>query len=205
MVDSFHVDMQSPRPDCIACTKAKHSEKPYGLVEKKQLKLRQLMHVDVWGKYETASINKHQYYVVMIDDTLWYVTVEFLKRKSEAGEKIREYMTHQIALGRSPCAIKMDHGSEFVNDELKHWCHSQGIRFQMMAPYSPSQNRVAEWMNRMLGELARAMLVASNLPQFLWEPAIEHTTYICNCSYTSTWPERTPLKHGTGRNWMLLT
>ena len=27
-----------------------------------------LTHVDVWGKYETASINKHQYYVVMIDD-----------------------------------------------------------------------------------------------------------------------------------------
>ena len=69
MVDGFHVDIRSPRPNCIACTGAKHSEKPYRLAEKKQLKLGQLTHVDVWGKYETASINKHQYYVVMIDDT----------------------------------------------------------------------------------------------------------------------------------------
>ena len=144
MVDGFHVDMRSLRPDCVVCTEAKHSEKPYRLAEKKQLKLRQLMHVDVWGKYKTASINKYQYYVVMIDNTLQYVTVEFLKRKSEAGEKIREYMTHQFALGRSPCVIKMDCRSEFINDKLKHWCHSQGIRFQMMAPYPPSQNGVTE-------------------------------------------------------------
>ena len=45
MVDRFHIDMRSLRPDCVACTEAKHSEKPYGLAEKKQLKLGQLTHV----------------------------------------------------------------------------------------------------------------------------------------------------------------
>jgi len=108
MVDSFHIDMQSPRPDCVACTEAKHSEKPYGLAEKKQTKLGQLMHIDLWGKYNTASIYGNQYYLVMINNALQYITLEFLKKKSQAGERITQYMTHQIVLGRSPCTIRID-------------------------------------------------------------------------------------------------
>jgi len=185
MVDGFHVDMRSLRSDCMACTKVKHSKKPFGLVEKRVTKLGELTHVDLWGKYEIASIHRSQYYLIMIDDALRYITVKFLKKKCHASAKISEYMTHQIAKGRSPCAIKMDRGSEFVNEELTKRCHSQGIRFQMTAPYSPSQNRVTKHMNRMLTELMRTMLMASKLPQFLWEPAIVHSTYICNHSYTS--------------------
>jgi len=113
------MDMHSPRLDGVACTKVKHSEKPYGLAEKKKTKLGELTHVDIWGKYKTMSIHKNNYYVVMINDTLQHVTVEFLKKKSQAGKKITEYMTHQIAKGRSPCGIKMDRGSRFVNNKLK--------------------------------------------------------------------------------------
>jgi len=199
MVDGFRVDMWSPRPDCVACTESKHAEKPYRLAEKKDTKLGELTHVDIWGKYETASIHRSHYYVVMIDDASRYVTVEFLKKKSQAGKKITEYMTHQMARGKSPCTIKMDRGSKFVNEELKKWCHSQGICFQMTAPYSPSQNGVAKRMNRTLGELARTMLTASKLPQFLWEPAITHAVYIRNRSYTSARPEMTPYQLWNGK------
>ena len=38
------------------------------------------------------------------------------------------------------------------------WCHDHGIEVQMTAPYSPSQNGVAERMNRMLVEIAQAMM-----------------------------------------------
>jgi hypothetical protein len=48
----------------------------------------------------------------------------------------------------------------------------------MTAPYSPSQNRVAEHMNQTLIELARAMLISAKLLEFLWEPAVQHTAYI---------------------------
>jgi len=63
---------------------------------------------------------------------------------------------------------------------------------ELTAPYSPSQNRVAEHMNRTLVELARAMLQASDLPEFLWEPAVAHAVYIRNRAYTSAIKDQTP-------------
>jgi transposase InsO family protein len=64
------------------------------------------------------------------------------------------YMTHLNVQGKTPKAICMDCGCEFVNETLFGWCQSKGMEMQMTAPYSPSQNSVAERMNRTLKELA---------------------------------------------------
>jgi transposase InsO family protein len=44
----------------------------------------------------------------------------------------------------------MDGGKEFVNNKLKSWCRERGIEIHMTASYSPSQNGIAECMNRTL-------------------------------------------------------
>ena len=126
------------------------------------------------------------------------VAVEFLKSKCQATQNIKDYMTHLMVCGMSPCAIHMDCSMEFVNEDLLTWCHSKGIRYQMMAPYSPLQNGVAERMNRTLEELSRAMLIDSSLPEFLWKPTIAHAAYIQNMSWTKYNPIATPyqLWHG---------
>jgi transposase InsO family protein len=68
---------------------------------------------------------------------------------------------------------------------LESWCKERGIEIHLTAPYSPSQNGVAEQMNHTLVELARAMLTRQELPEFLWEHATLHSTYLQNCSYTT--------------------
>ena len=78
----------------------------------------------------------------------------------------------------TPNAICMDHGLEFINDSLQTWCMWLRIEIQITALYSPSQNGVAEQMNRTLMELAHTMLMAWELPEFLWEPATLHTAYL---------------------------
>jgi len=60
----------------------------------------------------------------------------------------------------------------------------------MTTPYSPSQNGVAEWMNRTIVEPAQAMLCG--LPEFLWEYAINHSSYLRNGTYTKTLNNKTP-------------
>jgi len=47
-------------------------------------------------------------------------------------------------------------------------------------------------MNQTLVELTRAMLTAADLPEFLWEPAVEHTAYIWNRSFTTLLQGMTP-------------
>ena len=110
----------------------------------------ELTHVDLWGKYDVESIHGNSYYLLLIDDASHFTTVEFLKTKNQAAQKIKDYMAYLKARDHLPCAIQMDLRTEFVNEELHTWCHSQGIHFQMTAPYSPSQNGVAEHMNHTL-------------------------------------------------------
>jgi hypothetical protein len=47
-------------------------------------------------------------------------------------------------------------------------------------------------MNRTLAELSRAMLIANDLPEFLWEYAVLHAAYLRNRSFTHYLPNSTP-------------
>ena len=172
LVTGFDVDESSPKPDCPACTKAKQSEELYRSVSKRATKPGEFTHMDLWGKYEIKSINGRRYYILFVDDYSRHISVRFLKAKSEAAQQVKDYIAHLKAYGKSPRAIRSDRGKEFANDSLRTWCDEQGIEMQLTGPYSPAQNGVAERTDRTLVELARAMLTASNLPEFLWEHAV---------------------------------
>ena len=199
LVLGFNVDTHTPKPDCVACMEAKQFEEPYNKAVTRQTKPGELTHIDLWGKYEVKSINGHQYYILFIDDASRYMMLRFLKGKNEAAQAVKDYMTHLDTHGRTPRAMRTDRGKEFVNDALQTWCQTKGIENQLTAPYSPSQNGVAERANRTLVELARAMMNAQSIPEFLWEHAIDHAAYIRNRSYTRTLEGETPyeLWHGT--------
>ena len=97
---------------------------------------------------------------------------------------IVNHLANLIIQGRVPKAVQINRGKEFINECLWRWCNEQGIEICLTAPYSPSQNGIAECMNRTLVELGRAMLMAQEMPEFLWEQAIEHAAYLRNQSYT---------------------
>jgi len=48
---------------------AKMTVLPYSLTTKRYTKVGKLMHVDLWGKYEKASIYRNYYYLFLVDDT----------------------------------------------------------------------------------------------------------------------------------------
>ena len=149
-----------------------------------QTKPGDLTHIDLWGKYDVASINGNHYFILLADDSEWYITTNFLKRKIEVVKRVKGYLSYLKAQGKNPKAIHIDRSKEFVNEELISWCHEHGIEIQKTAPYSPSQNGVAERMNQTLVELAQAMI--ENLPEFLGEYSIDHSAYIQNRSYTES-------------------
>jgi hypothetical protein len=131
----------------MACTEAKQSVIPFNKGTEHESKLGELTHVDVWGKYSVTSINSFQYYLLMVDNALQYVTVEFLKSKDQAMQKLKNYFTHLEVQGKTPKAMRIDCGCEFVNNLLLDWLYLKGMEVHMTAPYSPPQNGVAEHMN----------------------------------------------------------
>ena len=97
-------------------------------------------------------------------------------------------------LGRNPKALCFNRGKEFINEDLQNWCAEQGIDIQTTAPYSPTQNNVAEHMNRTLVELAWSIINAHGLPEFLLELAVAHAAYLWDWAFTSPLGDHTPYK-----------
>jgi hypothetical protein len=62
-------------PDCTACTEAKQSVILFNKKGDHEMLLGELTHVDIWGKYKVASINRYSYYLLLVDDASHYITV----------------------------------------------------------------------------------------------------------------------------------
>ena len=105
--------------------------------------------------------------------------VLFLKDKTQAFDHIKEHVAQiKQNFGKVLKWLCFDNGKELVNDKLKKLAADEGIIIETLAPYSPSQNGVAERFNQTLLELARAMLISKNLPTFLWDEAVAHAAYL---------------------------
>jgi hypothetical protein len=170
LVDGLEVDQNSPIVDCEACIQAKQVRKPFpDSIDERSKDPGELTHSDLWGPARVESIGGAKYYISFIDDCSRRVSVVFLKHKSEATIKMKQHLTYlERRCENRPKKVRVDNGKEYINNELLTWCKDRGIEIQMTAPYSPEQNGVSERFNRTLTELARAMIIAKDLPEFLW-------------------------------------
>ena len=64
LIEGFNVDTHTSKPDCIACTEAKQFVEPYAQISHEKITENgDLTHIDVWGKYDTASIHSNKYFL----------------------------------------------------------------------------------------------------------------------------------------------
>jgi GAG-pre-integrase domain len=110
LVEGFNVNSQSSKHDCIACTKLKQAIEPFGSSSDWQTVPGELTHINLWGKYDVASINGNHYFILLVDDSEGYIITNFLKRKIEAAKKVKEYLAYLKAQGKNSKAIHIDHG-----------------------------------------------------------------------------------------------
>ena len=84
--------------------------------------------------------------------------------EKESGKKIR--------------ALRSDNGGEYVSQEFKDFCATEGIKLELIARHNPQQNGVAKRKNRMIVGVARVMLHDQGLPLHLWAEACNTTIYL---------------------------
>jgi transposase InsO family protein len=86
----------------------------------------------------------------------------------------------ELQSGKKLKAVRTDWGSEYPNGEMAVYFEEKGVVHQSTARYSLEQNGVAERLNRVLMERARAMLIESGLPDEMWAKAVVTANYIRN-------------------------
>ena len=84
--------------------------------------------------------------------------------------------------GKKVKCLRTDNGGEYVSKAFKDFCDLKGIKQELTAPYNPSQNGVAERMDRTFQEKVRSMLSNAKLPNGFWAEAVANAVHLINRS-----------------------
>jgi hypothetical protein len=125
------------------------------------------------------SLNGCLYSIIFIDNYSRKCSIYFLKAKSVTFDKFKEYKAFiEKKTGKHIRIFRTDNGGEFESLQFKDFCKSAGIKRQLIVPYNPQQNGVAERKNKIICEATKAMMFNQDLPNSLWVEATSIVMYI---------------------------
>ena len=88
--------------------------------------------------------------------------------------------------------IRSDHGKEFKNSCMESFCTRSGVSQEFSALITPQQNGIVERKNRVIQEMARAMLHNKDVAKNLWGEAVNTTCHTVNRVYFKPGTKKTP-------------
>lgn len=170
------------RSVCTVCCEGKLVRKPFPKAsETKSSAVLDLVHTDLAGPLEVNTPRGNRFIMTMIDDYSKYTIIYLLKHKSEAFDKIREYVSFvHNKFGYKPKVLRCDGGGEYSSTGLLKFMKEAGITLQQTAPYSPQQNGTAERKNRSLLEMMRCLLSEAKIDSKYWGEAVSCANYLLN-------------------------
>lgn len=167
---------------CEACEYGKQACKSHPSSSRlKTSKPGEMVHSDLCGPMPVESPRGSRYFILFKDDCTGFRTVYFMRHKSEAFSKFKEYeaLTYKQT-GNELKILRSDNGTEYLSNSFQDFLREKGIIHQRSAPYTQQQNGKAEREIRTLVESARSMIFAKNVPTELWSEAINTAAYTLN-------------------------
>ncbi|CCM06583.1 uncharacterized protein FIBRA_08861 [Fibroporia radiculosa] len=176
----------APSGPCEGCELGKQHRHPFPPSDKRATCLLELVHSDVMGPFQTASIQGSSYVVSFIDDYSSLAAAFCIKSKDQVTTCFEEFRALcERQTGESLKALRSDRGGEYLNKVLGARFAELGIEHQFTTPYSPQSNGRAERWNQTIVSRIRSMLQASGLSNGFWEYALATSLHVYN---------RTPVK-----------
>jgi transposase InsO family protein len=188
--------------ECKGCLKGKaHRKAMPKLRTTKTSKVLELIHSDICGPMSVMTAKGCRYFITFIDDYTRFMTVMFIRNRSEALECLRKYkIMMETQTGQKIKCLRSDGAKEYLSNEFNHFLSENGILRQVTPPYTPEHNGVAERANRTLVESARSMIMEKSLDLKLWAEAVNTACYIRNlCTTRSLQENQTPYEMLYGR------
>lgn len=185
---------------CVACIQGKHARDSFPTSNTRSTELLELVHSDLCGPFEVASIGGSRYFITFIDDASRKVFIYTLESKDQVKEAYEDFKSMaERQTGKKLKILRSDNGREYVNGAMKASMRRDGVRHQKTCPYSPEQNGTAERMNRTIMERVRSMLNDAKLPKEFWAEAVNTAVYVINRSPTRALDGTTPEEAWMGR------
>ncbi|CAM8878685.1 unnamed protein product [Rhodiola kirilowii] len=166
---------------CDVCHLAKQSRLKFPISHHSSAKVFDLIHCDLWGPFNTSTMNGSKYFLTIVDDKSRCTWTYLLKTKNEAPDYlIQFYELILTQFGHKIKVLRSDNGTEFFNEKMENYLLNRGCIHQSSCPYTPQQNGVAERKHRHLLNVARALRFQSHVPKIFWGDCILTATYLIN-------------------------
>jgi Reverse transcriptase (RNA-dependent DNA polymerase)/gag-polypeptide of LTR copia-type len=181
-ITGIELDTSSKPEFCDACAKAKAARQPFPKESQtRATNYGERVHWDLWGPATVKSLNGNFYVAARIDDATRETKLYFQSKKSQTVDsyKLDEALI-ETQTGNRIKVVRSDRGGEFQAHQLTQHQDQRGTIREFTVHDSPPQNGVAERGMRTRAERARALLLASGLPRFLWQEAMQHATWLQN-------------------------
>lgn len=184
-VNSSEINVSTLR-GCDICARGKMTMLPFTESNGPCNERLRIVYSDIVGPMRCESKSGAKYFITFIDDSTRWCEVYFLKTKNKALEAFKLYKNYvEKFTGSKIKYFQSDNGGEYVNVEFDEFLRKEGIQRRLTVPRTPQQNGVAEKMNRTLVEMARCMLLNSDLCIGFWAEAIDTACYVRNRCPTS--------------------
>nr|KYP46743.1 Retrovirus-related Pol polyprotein from transposon TNT 1-94 [Cajanus cajan] len=193
--------IQKSEMTCESCMLGKQARNPF----KAHLKTRskdvlEVIYTDVCGPFEVSSLGGNKYFITFIDDFSKKMWLYLINRKSDVFKCFVEFKSLvEKQSGKVIKVIRSDGGGEYTNSEFEIFCKKEGLIHEVVAPYTPQHNGIAERRNRTVLNMARSMLKSKEMPHSFWGEAVATAAYILNLCPTKKLKFKTPEEVWSGK------
>jgi hypothetical protein len=188
---------------CEDCYKSKMTARSFKPKKEKPVKFLEKVYVDLVGPFPVATPEGYKFSQTIKDGYSGYVWIQNLKLKSEASDKLIEWMRMiQRSYGKPALVYTFvsDQGGEYTSATFQKYLRTNGIRHLMGPANTPQYNAVAERANRTIGEMAECLRKSAGLPESHWGYARETAAFLRNrCPSSSNPGNQTPFYIVNGR------
>ncbi|CAH9081989.1 unnamed protein product [Cuscuta epithymum] len=151
-----------------------------------------LVHMDIWGPFSTASYSGFKYFLTIVDDHTRCTWTFMMKTKSETRFHIMNfYKLIQTQFDKKIKIIRTDNGAEFM---FSSFYQSNGIIHQLSCVETPQQNGRVERKHQHILQIARSLLFQSCLPITFWSDCVLSAVHIINRTPTAILDNKSPFE-----------
>ena len=124
---------------------------------------------------------KNRYFLVCIDDHTRFSWLFLRKTKTKVTTNTKNQCKMiKCQLGDPVKGLRTDNTKDFINQELREFLASEGIKHETSCPYTPQQNGLVERKIEDIVGKGRTLLIQASAPLNLWGFAVMTTIHLIN-------------------------